>query len=160
MNKRILLYVAFISINFILQVTPMSPENIREEYNFWLEDFNEMQEEALREIMLADSFINKQVTWYLMDAMYCKEKRDFIEELISNIMAKDYDHYRLNIEMCNNKINLINKALKELDEAILLIEKEFSIPYGEFKEKAIQFVESQDLESLVESFVPTPKQQP
>jgi len=154
MNKKILLLLAFISMNIILQVIPMSVENMHEEYNFWLEDFNEMQEEAIREITLSDSFANKQVVWYLMDAALHKEKRDFIEELVYDLIKKSHPNYRLNIEICNNKINHINKGLAQLDDAILLVEEQFSIPVGQFKVKAIEFAENQDLESFAESFIP------
>jgi len=158
MNKKILLLMAFISMNLILQVAPMSVENMHEEYNFWLEDLDEMQEEAIREITLSDSFANKQVMWYLMDAALHKEKTEFIEEIVHDLIKKNHPNYRLNIEICNNKINDINKALAQLDEAVLLIEKQFSIPSGQFKIKAIEFAENQDLESFVESFVPLSKQ--
>ena len=157
MNKKIVLLMAFMSMNIILQVAPMSVENMHEEYNFWLDDLGEMQEEAIREITLSDSFANKQVMWYLMDAALHKEKSEFIEEIVHDLIKKSHPNYRLNIEICNNKINFINKALIELDEAVLLIEKQFSIPSGQFKIKAIEFAENQDLESFVESFMPLSK---
>jgi hypothetical protein len=157
MNKKVLLLMAFISMNLVLQVAPMSVENMHEEYNFWLDDFNEMQEEAIREITLSDSFANKQVVWYLMDAALHKEKKDFIEELVYDLIKKSHPNYRLNIEICSNKINFINKTLIQLDEAVLLIEEQFSIPSGQFKIQAIEFAENQDLESFAESFVPLSK---
>ena len=158
MNRKILLLMALLSMNIVLKVAPMSVENMYEEYNFWLEDFNEMQEEMMREITLSDSFANRQVAWYLINAALCKEKEDFIEEITYDLINRSYPNYRLNIEICNKKISDINKALAQLDEAILLVEKEFSIPAGQFKVKAIEFAESIDIEQFCESFIPVPNE--
>lgn len=156
MNQNIFLLAALIGMSSVLQVSAISIENLHQEYNFWLEEFNEMNEELLREITLSDSFANKQVMWYLMDTDLHQEKMKLTEEISYALTEKNYPNYRLDIEICRNKIKAINNALAQLDHAVSLVEKQFSIPSGQFKVKAIEFAESQDLLNFVDTYVPLP----
>ena len=154
MNKKILLLAALINMIPVLQVAAMSVENIYEEYSFWLEDFSEMCEGGLKEITLADSFANKQIMWYLIDGALWRTKMDLNEHISYVLTEENYPNYDLNIEIYKNKINFIKNAFAQLDDVVSLIEEQFSIPMGQFKIRAIEFAESQDLFSFAESFVP------
>jgi DNA mismatch repair ATPase MutS len=154
MNKNILLLAALIGISSLSQVTAISIENLHQEYNFWLEEFNEMNEGMLKEITLSDSFANKQVIWYLMDTVLHKEKMELTEGISYALTEKNYPNYHLTIEIYSNKIQAVNNALAQLDHAVSLVEKQFSIPSGQFKVKAIEFAESQDLLNFVDTYIP------
>jgi hypothetical protein len=142
MNKKILLLIILIGISPVLQIFATSVGNMYQAYNDWMEDLSEMCEHSIEGIKLSNSFAAKQATWYWVDAALRKIEIELNSEALYLLSENNNDNH-IEINICKNKINFVNNALTRLDEVISKIEKQFSIPAGQFKVRTIKFIESQ-----------------
>ena len=130
MKKLVLLLIALVCASFTL--TSIATFNSDHSYNYFIEGCNS----AIESAELSNSFAAKQVTLYNLDLYLNKLKIELQDELkqlyIREPIYGRWDDY-VQIQKIENKIKAINIVFAKLNDAIAKIEKQFSIPAGQFK---------------------------